>query len=112
MKWPTIARVSAGAVLSPAPAANGGSRDEPRWTVLRDCRLVTNDSNDGDSVHVSAAGKEYIFRLYVVDAPETGTVDPSRLLEQAKYFGINAPQLIDVGAEAKKFTAERLAAPF
>ncbi|MFL6527655.1 MAG: helix-hairpin-helix domain-containing protein [Chthoniobacterales bacterium] len=89
-----------------------GSTDDHRWTVLRDCRLIANPSNDGDSFHVSAGGKEYIFRLYLVDAPEAGTVDPSRLLEQAKYFGITAAQVIDVADEARRFTAEKLSAPF
>ena len=48
--------------------ARDGSKD---WIVLENCRLITNPANDGDSFHVSAGEKEYLFRLYFVDAPET-----------------------------------------
>ena len=33
------------------------------WQTLRNCRLMENESNDGDSFHVKADGKERIFRL-------------------------------------------------
>src|SRR4051794_24733674 len=87
------------------PAFAGTARKDAGWTVLHDCRLIANAGNDGDSVHVAAGDKEYILRLYLVDAPETGVTDPSRLLEQAKYFGVTTPQVIDVGEQAKEFTA-------
>ena len=54
--------------------------------LLKDCRLIPNPANDGDSFHVSAGEKEYLFRLYLVDAPETDEMTPRRLIEQAKYF--------------------------
>jgi hypothetical protein len=41
------------------------------WQTLRNCRLVPNEWNDGDSFHVSHQGQEYIFRLYFADAPES-----------------------------------------
>ncbi len=41
------------------------------WIVLKDCRLIANPANDGDSFHMSAGENEYLFRLYFVDAPET-----------------------------------------
>jgi hypothetical protein len=37
------------------------------WQTIRNCRLIENESNDGDSFHVKADGKEHIFRLYFVD---------------------------------------------
>lgn len=76
------------------------------------CRLVPNAANDGDSFHVSVNGKEYIFRLYLVDAPETDAANPARLIEQAKDFGITVPQVIEVGETAKAFAGEKLAEPF
>jgi DNA uptake protein ComE-like DNA-binding protein len=89
--------------------ARGGSKD---WIVLKDCRLIANPANDGDSFHVSAGDKEYLFRLYFVDAPETDEMTPRRLVDQGKYFEITVPQAIEVGRAAKEFVREKLAAPF
>jgi DNA uptake protein ComE-like DNA-binding protein len=89
------------------------ARDQRRdWIVLKECRLIRNPANDGDSFHVSAGGKEYLFRLYFVDAPETDEMTPRRLIEQAKYFNITVPQAIEVGRTAKDFTQEKLSQPF
>lgn len=82
------------------------------WVKLDRCGLIPNPSNDGDSIHVRANEKEYIFRLYLVDAPETDAANPARLIEQAKYFGISVPQVIELGEAAKAFVKEKLAAPF
>ena len=89
--------------------ARDGSKD---WTVLENCRLIVNPANDGDSFHVSAGTNEYIFRLYLVDAPETDEMTPGRLVAQAKYFEITVPQAIEVGRAAKEFTREKLSVPF
>jgi len=85
---------------------------QEEWTKLEHCQLVPNPGNDGDSFHVRANEKEYIFRLYLVDAPETDAADPARLIEQAKYFGISVPQVIELGEAAKAFVKEKLAKPF
>jgi len=82
------------------------------WITLENCRLVPNAANDGDSFHVSVNGKEYIFRLYLVDAPETDAANPARLIEQAKDFGMTVPQVIEVGETAKAFAGEKLGEPF
>src|SRR5438093_10745103 len=92
-----------------AVGARDGSKD---WIVLKDCRLIPNPANDGDSFHVSAGEKEYIFRLYLVDAPETGEMTPSRLVQQAQYFGNGVPQAIETGRAATEFTREKLSEPF
>ena len=88
-----------------------GARGED-WITLENCRLVPSEANDGDSFHVRANKKEYIFRLYLVDTPETDAADPARLIEQAKYFGISVPQVIELGEAAKLFVQEKLAEPF
>ena len=89
------------------------ARDQSKnWIVLKDCRLIPNPANDGDSFHVSAGEKEYLFRLYLVDAPETDEMIPRRLIDQAKYFGIRVPQAIEAGRVAKDFTHEKLSRPF
>src|SRR5207253_40831 len=89
--------------------ARDGSKD---WIVLENCLFISNPADDGDSFHVSAGAKEYIFRLYLVDAPETDEMTPGRLVQQAKYFGTTVPQAIEVGRAAKEFTREKLSAPF
>jgi len=87
-----------------------GARDD--WTVLENCHFIVNPADDGDSFHVSVSNKECIFRLYLVDAPETDARTPARLIEQAKYFQITVPQAIEVGEAAKEFTREKLSEPF
>jgi DNA uptake protein ComE-like DNA-binding protein len=82
------------------------------WLTLKDCHYVPNAANDGDSFHVRANEKEYIFRLYLVDAPETDAADPARLIEQAKHFGISVPQVVELGEAAKLFVQEKLVEPF
>jgi len=87
-----------------------GARESKDWIVLKNCRLISNPANDGDSFHASAGAREYIFRLYMVDAPETDEMTPRRLVEQAQYFAV--PQAIDVGQAAKEFTGQKLSEPF
>jgi DNA uptake protein ComE-like DNA-binding protein len=91
---------------------DAGGRESKDWIVLENCRLISNPANDGDSFHASSGAREYIFRLYMVDAPETDEMNPARLVEQAKYFAITVPQAIEVGLAAKEFTREKLSEPF
>ena len=100
------------AILLTATVDVGGRDGSKDWIVLNNCRLIANPANDGDSFHVSAAAKEYIFRLYMVDAPETDEMTPRRLVEQAKYFAITVPQAIEIGRAAKEFTRQKLSEPF
>lgn len=76
------------------------------WITLKECRLVR--ATDADSFHVAAQGKEFVFRLYFVDAPETDAAFPDRLQEQAKYFGLTLEQTVQLGGYAANFTKERL----
>ena len=99
------------AMVCAAPV-NVGARESKDWIVLANCRLISNPANDGDSFHASAGAREYIFRLYMVDAPETDEMTPRRLVEQASYFGITVPQAIEVGRAAKEFTRQKLSEPF
>ena len=104
-----VAAVAALCIAAVDLGAREGSRE---WIVLENCRLIVNPANDGDSFHASAREKEYIFRLYMIDAPETDELNPARLIEQAKYFAITVPQAIEVGQAAKDFTREKLSEPF
>src|ERR1043166_6060030 len=82
------------------------------FEMLQNCRYLLKRANDGDSFHVSVNGKEYLFRLYYVDAPETDTEFPDRVDTQAKYFGLTGSQTLQLGEAAKNFTRERLSQPF
>ena len=116
-RFSIFSRVAVSALIAVAvlwsAAVDVDARDQSKdWIVIKDCRLIANPANDGDSFHVSAGEKEYLFRLYFVDAPETDEMTPRRLIEQAKYFSVTVPQAIEVGRAAKDFTQEKLSQPF
>jgi DNA uptake protein ComE-like DNA-binding protein/endonuclease YncB( thermonuclease family) len=116
-RFSIFSRVSVSALITVvvvwSAAVDLCARDQSKdWIVLKDCRLIPNPANDGDSFHVSVGAKEYLFRLYLVDAPETDARNPGRLIEQGKYFGITVPQAIEVGQAAKEFIQEKLSQPF
>jgi endonuclease YncB( thermonuclease family) len=95
------------AVLSSTALAND-------WETISNCRLMENESNDGDSFHVKADGEERIFRLYFVDAPESedGGRVAERIKEQAELFGITEEESIEMGKKAAAFTRSVLSRPF
>ena len=62
----------------------GAKGKEKDWITLDDCQLIPNKANDGDSFHVRTNDNEYLVRLYFVDAPETASIGPARLIEQAQ----------------------------
>ncbi len=37
-----------------------------KWVALTNCRYLPNPANDGDSFHVAAGNKKYLFRLYFI----------------------------------------------
>ena len=83
-----------------------------KWVTLEKCKLKPNYYNDGDSFHVIHKGKEYIFRLYFVDTPETDTSHKNRVKEQAKYWKLSLKETLRLGTKAKKFTAKALKGKF
>ena len=82
------------------------------WVTLKDCHYLPNSANDGDSFHVRTGNKDYIFRLYFVDAPETDLSIRGRIKTQVKYFHITVPQALQIGIEAERFTRQKLVSPF
>ena len=75
------------------------------WVVLQNCQLILNLGNDGDSFHVQVDDTEYLVRLYF-DAPETASVGPARLIEQAEYFGVSVPRTVFVMQGASDDTTD------
>lgn len=103
---PVLAR-AAGLAVGPRAVAESTGLKIGRgngWTVLENCRLLRRGGNDGDSFHVLHEGKEYIFRLYYVDAPETNESYPERVREQAEYFNLDEHDALRLGKEAARFT--------
>lgn len=83
------------------------------WTIYEKCSLVDDRFFDGDSFNVRAqTGYTYIFRLYGVDCGETETRFPDRLVEQGKEFGLEPPEVVKWGKEARKFVRKFLRKPF
>ena len=74
--------------------------------------MVESPWNDGDSFRVRCGGREFVFRLYFVDCPETDARFPDRILEQAAYFGIEAHDAIAAGRAASRFTRSVLSQSF
>ena len=79
-----------------------------KWRIFDNCALAPNESNDGDSFHVKYRRREYIFRLYFVDTPETDNGIDERVAEQAKYWGVSEKAAIRLGHKAAKFTQKFL----
>ena len=98
--------------LSAIDRVSAKGKEKEDWVTLENCQLVRNMANDGDSFHIRANETEYLVRLYFVDAPETANLGPARLIEQAEYFGVSVPQVIEIGRDAKKFVDAKLSEPF
>jgi len=81
---------------------------EGKWEVLDRCRLITNAIVDGDSFQVSYKGREYSFRLYFVDSPETDPRLKERVQDQAAYFGMVPEDMPRAGELAARFTRQKL----
>src|SRR5687768_18475253 len=70
---------------------------------------MQEEYRDGDSFHVMTSDqRQFVFRLYFVDAPETDTSVKDRVTEQANHFGVTEGEIIKGGESARKFAAEWL----
>ena len=76
------------------------------------CVLQPDEWTDGDSFRTRLPdGRLETFRLYFVDTTES-RASGHRSDEQAAYFGLTRAQAVQLGEEAKKFTAKVLEKPF
>jgi competence ComEA-like helix-hairpin-helix protein len=89
-----------------------GFRASVEWVDFEGCKMAENASNDGDSFHVKHKGREYVFRLYFVDAPETSLLIPERVSEQADAFETTKEEVLEAGKGAAVFTKKRLGRDF
>lgn len=107
MKRKVLAGLS-GLALCVVPFLHAQQKSSEEWEVLAGCRLITNAVVDGDSFHVRHDGREYIFRLYFVDAPESDGTLKDRAKDQAAYIGISPDDIPRAGKRAAQFTREFL----
>jgi len=105
-------RIGAWTGLMVLLAVGAGAREEAAWIEIPDCRLIKNDANDGDSFHVRGGGREYLVRLYFVDAPEHSMQIPKRVREQADWFGTTEASVLRHGELAAAQVAKWLEQPF
>ncbi|MFA7256631.1 MAG: hypothetical protein WC047_03550 [Kiritimatiellales bacterium] len=84
---------------------------QAEWTMLKNCKLVENQSNDGDSFVVQCSTPyrgeiQNRFRLYFVDTAETDANSDfkrDRLKEQAAYWGGDNPDFaLQIGLRAEQ----------
>src|ERR1051325_614603 len=85
-------------------AFGAGTNKTTQWVTLNGCRFMSEENSDGDSFHVKYGQREFIFRLYFADAPETDANLKDRIREQSEYFGVTPKEILEAGELAKKFT--------
>lgn len=85
-----------------------GKDPKGEWEILKGCQLVAGSVQDGDSFHLIHKERQYIFRLYFVDAPETDGMLEERIEDQAAYFGIGVGEVPGAGQMAAAFTRRSL----
>jgi len=99
-------------LLALSAVAVAAAAEEAKWIEIADCQLIANAANDGDSFHVRGGGREYLVRLYFVDAPEHSLQIPARVREQAEWFGTTEANVLRCGGLAAERVAEWLDRPF
>lgn len=108
VQWSLLCLALAYPFLLPAQQKRDAPGAEARWETLTGCRLRTNSIVDGDSFHVLHRDREYIFRLYFVDAPENDESLKDRANDQSEYFGIRPADIPRAGKLASQFTRDAL----
>lgn len=82
------------------------------WQQFTHCNYVEAQYNDGDSFRVNCSDREFILRLYYVDAPETDLSNAMRVGEQRTYFGVTIEDVLATGEKATWRAREILQQPF
>ena len=93
-------------------SSDAAPRERKQWQQLTQCRYVATKYNDGDSFRVNCAGREFVLRLYYVDAPETDLTNGARVGEQRAYFGVTIEDILATGERATERVREILQEPF
>lgn len=86
--------------------------ERKQWEQLTQCRYVANKNNDGDSFRVACDGREFVLRLYYIDAPESNLTNSARVGEQRAYFGVTIEDVLATGEMANERVRKILQEPF
>ena len=98
--------------ISFAGAAAPAAIERKHWEQLTHCRYVEKKYNDGDSFRVDCSGREFVLRLYYVDAPEADLSNGERVGEQRAYFKVTVEDVLATGERAAERVREILREPF
>src|SRR3984893_9003803 len=88
------------------------SAEKREWVTLTNCHYLDAADNDGDSFRVRCGEREFVARLYCVDAPETNLKQGERTHGQSLHFGITLDETMKVGVKAKDRVKDLLQKPF
>jgi len=83
-----------------------------KWQEFKNCQFLDNPSNDGDSFHTMHKNKEHVYRLYLVDTPETNPIGIERITEQMGIFGAPLEKTIIAGLLATQLSKKVLSKPY
>ena len=86
--------------------------ERKQWQQLTQCRYVAEKYNDGDSFRVNCGGREFVLRLYYIDAPEADLTNGARVGEQRAYFRVTIEDILATGERATERVREILQEPF
>ncbi len=107
---PTLFRIVA--LMFAIVSSNVALAERKQWEQLTQCRYVAMKYNDGDSFRVNCGGREFVLRLYYIDAPESDLTNGARVGEQRAYFGVTIEDILATGESATKRVREILQEPF
>ena len=99
-------------LLSVVLSFSAGAADRKEWEQHSHCRYIEQKYNDGDSFRVSCGVREYVLRLYYVDAPESNMSSAARVGEQREYFQVAIENVLSTGEAATTRVRELLQQPF
>jgi endonuclease YncB( thermonuclease family) len=86
--------------------------ERKKWEMLTDCQYVEDKNNDGDNFRVKCGEKDFVLRLYFVDAPETNLRYTERTREQSEHFGVTLEETMKAGVKATGTVRETLKGRF
>lgn len=69
-------------------------------------------NNDGDSFRVKCGEKDFVLRLYFVDAPETTLREAERTRQQSEHFGVSLEETMKAGVQATALARDTMKGSF
>ena len=92
--------------------ASDSTAKAKKWEKLAACQYVEDKNNDGDSFRVKCGEKDFVLRLYFVDAPETNLRDAERTRLQSEHFGVSLEETMKAGVKATEVARDTMKVSF